>query len=133
MRKSNLKQFSTIKNGMMIGTNTIISSVTNITILDNVGYQFDWTGSPVGIFQIQISANYNQDNEGNVITPGTWVNVTLSYFDGVNFVTSTDVPTSVGTPIYLDLTQLSAPWIRCKYSNTSGTGVLNATVAGKMI
>lgn len=132
-RKSNLKQFTTIKNGAMTGTSVLTSSVTAITVLDNVGYQFDFTGSPVGNFQVQISGNYNQDEVGNVLNTGTWVPVVFTYYNGTAFVTSANIPTSSGTPIYLDLTQLSAPFIRCVYTNTSGTGTLNATVSAKMV
>lgn len=132
-RKSNLKQYAVISAGVMTGTTVLTSTVTNITEMDNIGYQFDFTSSPVGNFQIQVSANYNQDNNGNVLVTGTWVPVTVTYWNGTAFVTSTNIPTSVGTPIFIDCTQLSAPWIRCKYTNVSSSGVLTATITGKMI
>ncbi len=132
-RKSNLKQFRVITNGVMTGTNVLTSSITAIEFLDNLSYQFDWTSSPVGTFSVEISNNYNQDSQGNVLVTGTWVPVMLTYYTGGVWVTSPTVSTSVGTPIYIDITQTSAPWIRCKYTNASGSGVLNVTISGKMV
>ena len=132
-RKSNLKQYKVISAGVMTGTNVLTSSVTAIEFLDNLSYQFDWTSSPVGTFQIQISNTYNQDNNGNVITTGTWVPITMTYYSSGAWTTATTLPTSVGTPIYVDVTQTSAPWIRAVYTNASGTGVLNVTISGKML
>lgn len=127
MRKSNLKQFNTIVDGDM-SLPSITSAVTSIEFLDNIGVQLEWTGTAVGSFQVQVSIDYNQDNFGNVLNAGTWV--------PINFpapVSSVDIPTSSGSPIYLDLNQLSAPWIRIVYNGVSGTGTLNAWIAGKMV
>lgn len=131
--KKTLKQYATISNGAMSGTNTITSQVTAITGLDNIGFQFDWTGSPTGTFQVQISSNYNQDENGVVLSAGTWVPITVTYWNGSTFVTATSIPTSVGTPIYVDISVISAPYIRCQYTNASGSGTLTAVVCGKSI
>ena len=134
MRKSNLQSYTALSNGAMSGTSTLTSDVTNITVLDDIGYQFDWTGSPTGTFQVEVSANYNQDNNGNVISAGTWIPLLVSYFNGTTIVQSYSIPTSVGTPIYVECQQLSAPWIRAVYTNASGTGTLTSmTICGKMV
>lgn len=112
---------------------SLTSSVTDIQFLDDIGIQFTWSGSPVGDFSIEISANYNQDYLGNVETVGNWVPLTLTYWNGLSFVTDTTVPTSVGSPIYIDLALLSAPFIRVIYTKTSGTGTLQATITAKMV
>ncbi len=117
----------------MTGTAVLTSAVTDITTMDDIGIQFDWTSSPVGNFQVQISANHAQDAQGNVTVAGTWVPVIFTFWNGTVFVTSSSIPTSVGTPIYLDCSFLSAPWIRCIYTNTSGSGVLNAVICGKQL
>jgi hypothetical protein len=132
-RKNYLKQYTTISAGSMTGTAVITSAITDITTMDNIGYQFDWTSAPVGNFQVQVSSNHAQDAQGNVTVTGTWVPVVFNYWNGTTLLTATSIPTSVGTPIYLDCTQLSAPWIRCIYTNTSGTGTLTAVISGKMI
>jgi hypothetical protein len=117
----------------MTGTTTLTSKVTDIQYMDDIGYQFDWTGSPTGTFQVQISSTYAQDLNKNVTNAGTWIPLTITYWNGTSFINSTTVPASVGTPIYLDLAFLSAPWIRAVYTNASGTGTLTATITGKMV
>lgn len=130
--KNTLKQFNTISAGDM-STASITSAVTDIRFLDDIGIQFTWTSSPVGTFAIQVSADYNQDYLGNVETTGNWVPVTLTYWNGSTFITDTSLPTSVGSPIYVDLALLSSPWIRVVYTKTSGTGTLTATITAKEI
>lgn len=121
-RKSNLKKFSAITSGDM-SLASITSTVTNIEFLDNIAVQLTWSGSPVGTFQIQVSLDYNQDNNGNVLAAGNWVPLTLG----------TSLSTSVGSPIFVDMNQLSAPWIRIVYTRTSGSGTLNALISAKMV
>lgn len=112
---------------------SITSAVTCVQWLDNIGYQFSWTGSPVGEFAIQVSADYAQDEFGNVTSTGNWVPLVFTYWDdaGQTFVTDLSIPTSVGSPIYFDLALLSAPWIRAVYTKSSGTGTLTGTITAK--
>jgi hypothetical protein len=117
----------------MTGTGVITSPVTCIQWLDNIGVQFNFSGSPVGTFQVQVSADYSQDAQGNVTNPGNWAAVPLTYLLTGASTTATTVPTSVGSPIYLDLNQLSAPWVRVVYTNASGTGTLNAFITAKQL
>jgi hypothetical protein len=131
--KNQLLSFQSILNGVMAGTSTLTSAVTDIRFLDDVGYQFVWTGTPVGTFSIQVSADYFQDINGNVVNPGNWISLILTYWNGAVFVTSSSIPTTVGSPIYIDLALLSAPWIRAQYTNISGAGVLTATITAKEI
>lgn len=133
-RKNNLVSFTNIAAGDM-ATATVTSDVTNIQFLDNIGLQLNWTGSPVGSFAIQISADYAQDNSSppNVTTTGHWIPLVLSYWDGSAFVTSASIPTSLGSPIYLDLALISAPWIRIVYTKSSGSGTLTGTITAKTV
>jgi hypothetical protein len=117
----------------MTGTSTLTSAVTCIQHLDNLGMQFNWTGSPVGTFQVQVSADYAQDETGNVTNAGQWTAIPLNYLLTGTMTTATTIPTSVGSPVYLDLNQLSAPWIRAVYTNASSTGTLNAFITGKAL
>lgn len=131
-RKNNLLQFNTINNVSM-SVSSITSAVTDIQFLDDVGIQFTWTGSPTGSFAVQVSANHKQDLNGNVQTAGNWVPLTFTYWDGAMFVTAQSVPTSAGSPIYLDMALLSAPYIRCVYTGTPAVGTLTATITAKEI
>lgn len=132
-RKNNLLKFHNIVDGVMTGTTVITSTVTSIAFLDDVGIEFVWSGSPVGNFRIQVSADHEQDSMGNVTVDGNWVPLLFSYWNGAVFVTSYDIPTSLGSAIYMDLALLSAPWIRVQYTNASGSGVLNSFITAKQV
>jgi len=101
---------------------SITSAVTSIQNVDNVGVQLDFTGAPVGTFAIQVSADYAQDQNGNVLDAGHWIALPVSA-----------AAAGAANDIYFDLNQLSAPWIRVVYTRTSGTGVLNVSVTAKEI
>jgi hypothetical protein len=120
-RKNTILQFHNIVNGDM-STPTITSAVTNIQFLDNIGIQLNFTGTPVGTFQVQVSADYAQDNLGNVQNPGNWIPITLPITPDAG---------GVAGQIYIDLNQLSAPWLRVVYGSSSGTGVLNGYLTAK--
>lgn len=134
-RKTNLLKYHNITAGAMTGTSAVTSTVTSIKFLDDVGIQFNWTGSPVGNFQIQVSADHEQDDSSppNVTVAGNWVPLLFTYWTGSAFVTAYNIPTSLGSPIYMDLTLLSSPWIRVVYTNTSGSGTLDAFITAKQV
>jgi len=127
-RKNNLKSFAII-NAQSMASN-ITSSVTDIQWLDDIGIQFVWSGSPTGNFQILVSADYN--NQSPTTPTGNFVPLTVTYYNGTTFITSNMIPTSLGSPIYVDLALLSAPFIQVSYTG-SGTGTLTATITAKMI
>lgn len=106
-RKNNLLKYQTVTSTAM--TSDITSDVTNIQYLDNIGIQLNFTGNPQGTFYAEVSADYARDNEGNVTDAGNWVALSLS-----------PNPSASGSAdnIYLDLNQLSAPWIRVTYTNS---------------
>lgn len=118
-RKNNILKFQNITNGDMSQA-TITSAITDIQFLDNIGIQLNFTGSPVGIAAIQVSADHAQDMFGNVTMAGSWATITSSSMVG-------------GSPIYFDLNQLSAPYLRIVYTKTSGTGTLNGFITAKML
>lgn len=119
-RKSNLLKFQILDAADMSGDLT--SLVTNIQFLDNIGYQLNITGTPTGTFSVEVSADYAQDNNGNVTNAGRWIELT-----------SGGVTTGSPTEIYFDLNQLSAPWIRVTYAESGGTGTVDGFITGKMV
>ncbi len=132
-RKNVLPVYQVIVAGDMSLT-SVTSSITEIKYLDNVGIQLQWTGSPVGYFQVQVSADHNENAVGRGTTStGQFVPLVVSFLSSGIMVQSTDIPTSSGSPIYLDLTQLSAPYIRVVYTKTSGSGTLSGYITSKMI
>jgi hypothetical protein len=123
-RKNVLASFQAITSGSMTGTSTITGTVVNIQYMDNIGVQFVWTGTAVGTFYVDVSADHRQDANGNVTNTGTWIPMSFS---------TTPVASGTASSIYLDINQVSSPWIRPRYVNASSTGTLNAWVTGKEV
>ena len=125
-RKNVLSVFQIITDGNMAAD--ITSLVTSIQYLDNIGIQLKWTGTgtPIGDIKIQVSANYQRDDQGNVLVAGDWVDLNLS---------PAPAAASVAGGAYIDLNQLSAPYIRVFYDRTSGgTGaLLQAYITAKQV
>lgn len=114
MANKTLTPISIVTNGDM-STASITSIVPPIQWQDNVGLQMVWTGSPVGAFAVQVSMD--QSN---------WATIPSSAFNGTY-----PVPGTTTSPGYLDLNQLSAPYIRVVYTRTSGSGTLNILMDAK--
>ncbi len=130
-RKNVLLPVKTITDGDMSQA-TLTSLVTEIQYLDDVGIQLSWSGSPVGTFAIQVSADYKRYDLTNKETAaGLWTPLVLTYWDGAQFVTATSIPTSLGSPIFLDMALLSAPFMRVVYTKGSASGTLQCTITGK--
>ena len=111
---------------------SLISAVSSIEFLDNIGVQINFAPGltpPVGDFQVQVSVDYNQDGQGNVLNAGNW---TPLYFNAPSF-SGTNIATSLGSPIFVDINQISAPWLRVIYTPTSGDGTANVWISGKMV
>lgn len=106
-----------------LGTSTT-SAPVEVKLQDNIGVQLHWTGAPVGAFTFQVSMDYRQDQEGNVVNAGNWVTMPVS--PAIAAAGSAD-------DAYVDLNQISAPYMRIVYTRTSGTGTLDAYVNGKGI
>lgn len=122
-RKNALIKYQTITNGDMSQA-SITSTVTNLQFLDNVCVQLNFTGTPTGTFEVQVSLDHAQDQNGNVSVAGNWTALTLS---------PSPAATGSASTIFIDMNQLSAPWIRVVYTRTSGSGTLNAYIGAKMI
>lgn len=103
---------------------TLQSNPTNVSGMDDVGYSMSWTGAPVGTFTFQCSADYQPGLAPTdyPINAGTWTTYTMS-----NTITAAGVPDNA----FADLTLISAPWVRCVYTPTSGTGTVSIWVVGK--
>lgn len=100
------------------------SLVVPVAYQDNIGFQLDWTGAPVGDFEFQISIDHLQDAQGVVTHEGNWITVP---------VTPTITAAGVADQAFVDLNQMSATYVRVVYSRTSGTGTLNGFAVAKGI
>lgn len=102
---------------------SITSSAFNIQGLDNIGVQFNFTGTPTGTFYVQVSADYQAVN-GLVINSGNWNSLTLN-----------PVPAAAGAAdsIGINIQEIAFPWMRVLYTRSSSTGTLNTWICGKML
>lgn len=108
------------------GSGDLVGAVTCIQWLDNIGYQINMVGSTMtGVFDVEVSADYQQDDQGNVMNAGNWVALPLS--------PTATVTGGAPTNIYIDVTQISAPYIRLVYTSTSGTGTVAAFITAKVL
>lgn len=127
-RKNSLDNFKTTAAGDMSQA-TVTSTVSNIQFMDNIGIQVNiLSGSPTGTFDVQISADHKEINQGGVpvvSVPGNWVSIGSAY----------QATITAGSPsnVYFDLNQLSAPYVRLLWTKTSGTGTFESYIVGKMI
>ena|SRR5271166_2348673 len=124
--KTILKSYNVVPSVAGNMASNLTSSPTNVQMIDDAGYSLAWTGSPTGTFNFQVSADYNPganptDYPAN---PGTWTTVTLS---------TPIIASGSADNAYVDMTLISAPWIRVQYVATSGTGALSVWVTGKSV
>jgi hypothetical protein len=106
-------------------TADVISPPTILTGVSFLSYNLNWTGVPVGTFNVEVcnDAQYNADGS-YVHNTGSWVPLVLT-----NVVAATG---SAGMGM-LDVRGTGAAFIRLHYVFTSGSGTLNVSVAGKVI
>lgn len=123
--KQVLKPYKVISAGNM-ALASLTSSISSIQGVDNVGYQVNFSGSPVGTFDVQVSMDYQPGLSPNdqPANAGNWISLPLS--------TAITASGSAGSA-YIDLNQLSSPYIRIVYTRTSGTGSLDAYIVAKAI
>lgn len=111
-----------IVDGDMSGN--ITSRVTVIQNLSMLSYDISWDGTaPEGTISVEVSNTYSQNSDGTVRNPGNWTALPLS--------TNTDISGDTGVG-FIDIDALGAYAIRLVYTATSGVGVLQATINGKV-
>ena len=106
-----INQVEAIVDGSMGGSITQ-TDPTNIQYMDRVGVQLSWTGTPTGDFTVEVS------NDKVV-----WNELTLSV--AITAAGSAD-------DAFIDA-ETAARFFRVVYTRTSGTGTLQAHIAGKSI
>lgn len=115
-----------VNNGDMSGD--ITSPVSIIQMLPGISYDVSWSGSPVGVFQVQVSNSYSKDPAGNVKNAGTWTILPTTAFAGTY-----PVPSGSASNGFLDVVGTEAYAIRLVYVRTSGTGSLTVVAAAKVL
>jgi hypothetical protein len=96
---------SGLLNGVMSGTNTIYTQIVDVSRVDNLGLEIFWTGTPTG---------------------------TISYWasdSGINFFTvslTTSQPSGSAGGFGVNLNQWPYKYLQLQYTNSSGSGIINA-------
>jgi hypothetical protein len=86
--------------------------------LDNVGCEFTWTGTPVGVLKFQVSNSSTNGYDGN------WYDIVVTF-------NNQPAGTATGTPV--DLNNLPFKFVRAVYTKGSSTGTLTAIFSGKQV
>ncbi len=126
--RPHLAPYPVIVNGSMSGD--LVSDVTIIQKISMLSYSYSWTGSsPMGDISVQVSNDYALNPDGTEQNAGTWTTITFN--SGGSAVTFVTISGNSGTG-FIDIDQIGAYAIRTIYTSTSGTGVLQCLINGKV-
>jgi hypothetical protein len=109
-----------LTDGVMTGTTVLTTAPSCINQLDNCSYTMVWTSTAVGAFTFEVSNNYENRNGTE---SGTWTVLTIA--------APPTNPAGSASNTGVDLSGLPYRHVRCKYTNSSSTGVLNVFFNGK--
>jgi hypothetical protein len=99
--------------GTMSSTNTIYTNILGISVMDNVGIELTWTGTPTGTFQVMVS------NSG------------INFYALSGFNPSLTQPSGSAGGTYIQLSPIAARYMFIQYTNSSGTGTVTAYTESK--
>lgn len=108
VKKLNIYQLVT--NASM--ASNILSTTQNVQNFDNIGLQFEYSGTPTGTFAVLGSV----DNTN---------------FYPLTFNPTLQTPTGSSGGFLLNLNQFPWPFLQVSYTASSGTGVLNVFICSK--
>lgn len=101
---------SGVVSGTMSGTNTIYSQIVDVSRMDDVAIEFNWTGTPTGTISLLVS--------NSAIN---WPSISATAFTPA-FVQPSGTAAFEG----MNLSLLGFKYILLQYTNASGAGVLTA-------
>lgn len=119
-----LAPFKVVSAGSMAAD--IVSTVVNVEGLDqfSIFLVSSGAGAPVGAVSVEVSNDYRLGDP----SVGHWT--TLPIADALGL---TPRFSGADDTVYVDLRQLSSPWLRVRYTRISGTGTLDVIVSGKKL
>lgn len=99
---------SGVAGGTMASTNTIYSNILDVSRMDNIGLELNWTGTPTGTISVLVSNS------------------------GVNFYAlsspTISQPSGSASGTTVQLNQLPFKYMMLSYTNASGSGTLTAFI-----
>lgn len=87
---------------------------SSVSFLDNIGFQFVWTGTPTGVIAVEASID--------------GVN-----FDALDFDPVITQPSGSAGKSLANVNQFPFKWVKVTYTQTSGTGSLAAWMSAREI
>jgi hypothetical protein len=124
--KRYLPSFLAINAGDMSAS--ITSPASRIKYDDNIVYSLIWSNG-VGLsgnFSFEVSVDHVETDAGVVTKAGTWEDLGVVGTDS-----NPPIVSGASGHHTISMNQIPAPFIRCKWNRTGGTGTLNVFVAGK--
>lgn len=103
---------SGVLNGAMAGTNVIYSQIIDMSRMDNIGAEVNFSGTAIGTLEIMVS------NSG-------------ANFYALTFNPALAQPSGSSGGYAIDLNQLPFKYIMFRYTNASGTGTLTIYLQSK--
>lgn len=91
---------------------SVVEGVTYIANLDDISLQVSWTGTAFGLIEVLCS------NDG------------INY-DALSFDPPIPQPTGTNAKYLIALIQVPSIFLKVQYTNSSGVGVLDVTIAAK--
>lgn len=128
MPVKNIAQPFNIFNSVSVSaTQTFTSSNSSVKYLDTVGYQFNLSGTPTGVLQINGSLDYNpvlpqSADPINGSLSGTWTTIA-----------SVSVSSGTPSPVFFNMNQLGFAWIQSQFISSTATGTLSGWICGKSL
>jgi hypothetical protein len=105
---------------VMTGTNVLVSVIIDTWMIDASGCEFQWSGNPTGAFTIEASNQYDQINNPNP----TFVPISGAFSPAL-----TNPVAGASSPQLCAISGVvltSFHYVRIRYVNASGSGVLDA-------
>jgi hypothetical protein len=96
----------------MASTNTIYSNILDISRMDNIGAEVNWSGTPTGTLSVMVS------NSG-------------VSFSALTFSPALTQPTGSAGGYVINLNQLPFKYLMFQYINASGSGILTIYLQSK--
>lgn len=121
--KQLIKDLPILVDGVMTGTNVLLSSEVDVSGMEKVFVNLAWTGTPNGTFVIQVPASFSAANPRIV---SAWATLPVLNTSGTALTA-----TGSASNHQVDVTQVSFSRIRVQYTNSSSTGTLNAWITAK--
>ncbi len=106
------------------GTTTYTSSNSQVLYKDSVGYQVNFTGSPVGVLQVNGSLDFNPgtpQSRGS-LNAGNWTTIS-----------STSITAASPSVVTFNLNQLAAPYVQLQFISSTASGTLTAFFVAKSL